>query len=103
MRGVLPSNRCYERSFSAPVQIAGVLIGKGILHTPAMGAVLISAGTVIVSINANSSRSGDIFSLPGVLSPGFCVFWGRIGYTPDGASYRRTSRNSKTTARFQDP
>ena len=38
-------------TFAIPLA-AGVLIGYGILLTPAMGAVLMSASTVIVSINA---------------------------------------------------
>jgi Cu2+-exporting ATPase len=38
-------------AFAIPLA-AGVLIGYGILLTPAMGAVLMSASTVIVSINA---------------------------------------------------
>jgi len=35
---------------------AGVLIGYGILLTPAMGAVLMSASTVIVAVNAKLLR-----------------------------------------------
>ena len=38
-------------TFAIPLA-AGVLIGYGILLTPAMGAILMSASTVIVSINA---------------------------------------------------
>jgi Cu2+-exporting ATPase len=38
-------------TFAIPLA-AGILIGYGILLTPAMGAVLMSASTVIVSINA---------------------------------------------------
>jgi Cu2+-exporting ATPase len=38
-------------AFAIPLA-AGVLVGYGILLTPAMGAVLMSASTVIVSINA---------------------------------------------------
>ena len=38
-------------TFAIPLA-AGVLIGYGILLTPAMGAVLMSASTVIVAVNA---------------------------------------------------
>ena len=38
-------------TFAIPLA-AGVLTGYGLLLTPAMGAVLMSASTVIVSINA---------------------------------------------------
>ena len=38
-------------TFAIPLA-AGILIGYGILLTPAMGAVLMSASTVIVSVNA---------------------------------------------------
>ena len=38
-------------TFAIPLA-AGILIGYGILLTPAMGAVLMSASTVIVAVNA---------------------------------------------------
>jgi len=40
-----------HNTFAIPLA-AGVLISYGILLTPDMGAVLMSAGTVIVSVNA---------------------------------------------------
>ena len=43
-------------AFAIPLA-AGVLIGYGILLTPAMGAVLMSASTVIVAINARLLRA----------------------------------------------
>ncbi|MFA5269858.1 MAG: heavy metal translocating P-type ATPase, partial [Methanoregula sp.] len=43
-------------TFAIPLA-AGVLIGQGILLTPAMGAVLMSASTVIVAVNARLLRT----------------------------------------------
>jgi len=44
-------------SFAIPIA-AGILYGYGIVLSPAAGAILMSASTVVVAINARLLRSG---------------------------------------------
>lgn len=51
-------NLCWAAGYNivAIPLAAGVLAGRGIIRSPAVGAVLMSAGTVIVAINAQLLR-----------------------------------------------